>query len=607
LKRIARQRGAVGALVLVVFVLVMLGLAASYLLSRVDNTTADRKQTLARLAKAAEALDAFAGTARRLPCPADPALDTGEELLPAPNSVNCSFPTATVGGTMPWKTIGLRRDDAYDAWGRKLSYRVFAGGTGLTQIGGASMVDCDTHDAPTAPTGVGLGGLCVPNADIYLKSSSPASFIAGKGLSLNDSGTAYTDVAFVVVSHGATGFGGYSGSGARVLPLPVSVAESNHNNASGPFTIRAFSDSETGPSGAQHFDDLLAYRRISDLARRSGLAARDWPEGAIFNSATMQAAIGSSAYGVTSVSSFNFAGNTYTAVGSGSSRISFSTSGGVEGIGVDGPSGGENFLTTSEYIRIDLGLSAGKVGIALNGFSALTVFSTRYREQVQVRFFNGGTAVGSSVVRQGCRDGTGLATFTVMPTIPGQTFNRLEIQPMDVSPPILGIDSSFLVSEFAACSPSSSSCTVTLATSANTCAMPTVAATAFSPTTIAVGGTSVLTLTITNGTDDPAHGGMALTLALPNGLAPAASPSVESSCPAGASFIAVNPAMVSVSPAERSVSLQSMAIAGGVHTCAVRFNVSGSMLGDYAVAIGNLSKTANVMAADSSPATLEVQ
>src|SRR4051812_47300146 len=154
----SRQQGAGGVLIVVVLVLVAVMLLAARILARRDDASEDRKQTQASLARAADALDQYVaagGAAARLPCPSDPTADTGLEAVASIKT--CSFP----GGTLPWRTIGMRRDDAYDAWGRKLSYRVFAdnGNKGsLVQPGGPSLLNCYPDAGPGG--GTDSNGLC---------------------------------------------------------------------------------------------------------------------------------------------------------------------------------------------------------------------------------------------------------------------------------------------------------------------------------------------------------------------------------------------------------------------------------------------------------------
>src|SRR4051812_14020213 len=171
-----RQRGASGLMIAVVLILLVVILLVSRVLSRLGDTAADRNTTLASMQRAQAALDQFAAAAAanaRLPCPADPTQDTGLED-PTPPTGNCN----SDAGTLPWRTIGLRHDDAYDAWGRKLSYRVYSGNKGsLVLAGGPSMINC-TYDAASPDTpGTGTtNGLC--KAD---HSTTQADFLSVSG------------------------------------------------------------------------------------------------------------------------------------------------------------------------------------------------------------------------------------------------------------------------------------------------------------------------------------------------------------------------------------------------------------------------------------------
>lgn len=259
-----RQQGAAGVLIIAVLVLMMAGYLAAEVLGRISTGRGEVGDTTRRLAYVAELLEQYAASARRLPCPADPTLATGAEV-PA-SATTCSFPE----GTVPWSTLGLRSDDSFDAWGRKISYRVYDGAGSLTQANGISMVEC----ALNGGSGTTGSGLCRPADPDPAQRTTQAAFLAGKGLGLTDFGSAYSDVAYVLVSHGPTGAGGYTVSGAR-LGLPVGD-ERDNTKATGPFRNKAFSDPDVEASSASHFDDLMAYRRLPDLVRRLNLGARNW-------------------------------------------------------------------------------------------------------------------------------------------------------------------------------------------------------------------------------------------------------------------------------------------------------------------------------------------
>lgn len=278
----ARERGVVGVVVLGILAVVMAVFVAAYALSRMTGGGGDRDTTMDRLLAAQRKLDEFAAAQRRLPCPADPTLDTGDEGLTAPNAATCT--ANAQAGTLPWKALGMNRVDSFDAWGRKISYRVYQGNNGsLVQPGAIDMTQCDTVEPSvgntTAKAG-GAGGLCVANADPLLRSTSVANFLAGKELQLTEMGAVRANVAYVVLSHGPSGLGGWSASNVQ-LPQPSGQDERDHLNAAGPFVIRQVSTPEVQEKAAGlkgDFDDLLVYRTLPDLVKLAGLEARDWPE-----------------------------------------------------------------------------------------------------------------------------------------------------------------------------------------------------------------------------------------------------------------------------------------------------------------------------------------
>lgn len=455
-------------MVLVVLAIVTVVALATAVLSRLGDVSAESSLASRRLETARSALEAFAGVSARLPCPADPAAsaatETGLEVPTAVGAATCTFPE----GTLPWKTLGMRRDDAMDPWGRRLSYRVYTGASGsLTQPGGVSMVQCDTVES--SPGGVttlavdGSTGLCRPNADITLRATTPAQFLAGKGLGLTDMGAEYLDVAYAIVSHGATGLGGYTASGAR-LDLPAGDERDNTKDT-GPFRIKAHSDLDTEATSNKHFDDLLVYRRLADLVQRIGLGARDWLDlgttSVLFNQPTVSAALGRPVSpGGTGQSTIGFTGAQVTGLTGSStpSEISFDTSGGTGGLGVAG--GGSNLLQSSanESLRVDFDKAGRRFGATLSNFGAYGFF---FFELVRFQFYLGDTPVGGPVLGVSCNYDGGLASFSVSID---QVFDRVEIVPLPApnffgGPP--GI-TAFLVAEVKACDSTASACRTSL-------------------------------------------------------------------------------------------------------------------------------------------------
>jgi hypothetical protein len=418
-------------------VIVLLGamaiFAAISLMFRSTSATATSSQTVAGFATASAALEQFASTAARLPCPADPSADTGDAVPPGPNPT-CTFPA----GTIPWRTIGMSREDALDAWGWKIGYRVYTGNAGsLTQAEGASLVHCDTN--PVLPAGktplVGnSGGTCRPTHN-----TRHTDFLDGKGLTVTDFGTAHSDVAYVLVSFGPSGNGGYTSAGLQKQPVPTNADESANTTATGPFVARASTTTGLQPASVNFFDDVLFYRKLTDFVKGANLSARDWPEltvtsNIVLNAATVGAAVGDSV---------SFGDNLRaTSIDLGSARISGFRSGnrttnlsfeeGANGTSGDGIGGiGINRTNTlissagAEFVRID------------------------FDDKVEFRFYDGGTLVGSPILKGGCNADGGLASFSLDP---GGAYDSVDIIPLSAT--AAGgytSTSALLISAFAAC------------------------------------------------------------------------------------------------------------------------------------------------------------
>ena len=467
------QRGAVLALVLAIVVMLMVAGAATYALSRLTGAREDTGDVSKRLEAAAAALEQFAGTAQRLPCPANPAVDDGVEVQAS--AATCTYPE----GTVPWRTIGMRRDDSYDPWGRKISYRVYTGNKGsFTQPGGISMVECDTVE-PSAgavtPVAANAGGLCVSNTNPQLRSTSAAAFLAGKGLAVVDNGTARI-AAFVLVSHGVTGLGGYTVSGARLGDPSNASPERENMRDTGPFTAKAFSNVEEKATGNDHFDDFVVYRTIDDLVKKVGLAARDWPEPAAvlpnvtFDAPTIATATGSTPAAGASLgaTSLTFNGTVVTASNAAYDANPSSTTpptlayevdslSAQGGLGVYGGSNSQISSATGEYIRIALPAPAAKFGVTLNQFDSLFGIL----ERVQFRFYQGATLI-STLQKSACHDSAD--NMLTSYSFDVGSFDSVEVRP--VASTVALIPTSLSLASIVACTSSSPSCRTALAIAA---------------------------------------------------------------------------------------------------------------------------------------------
>jgi hypothetical protein len=251
--------------------------------------------TQQRLLALRQALVNFASVNGRLPCPASGALDTG---LAVPNGAAAAC--INTNGTVPWTTLGLPRDAALDAWGRKVSYRVFAGATGLTVAGGASLVNC-APTAASAPVAPNFQCAALPPRTDPVLVLAPA---LRPGLAVYDDGaqpsTTVWQVALVLISHGASGAGAWTSGGIQQALPPVANAVERANglvlNAANvpispalcplpPAVMPAqpgchyrinHSDATVALTANNHFDDQVVYVTFTDLFREAGRAARNW-------------------------------------------------------------------------------------------------------------------------------------------------------------------------------------------------------------------------------------------------------------------------------------------------------------------------------------------
>ena len=422
---LTRQRGLSGVLMAVILIVVAVIALATLALSRLNKSAERSREMAVRFSHLDDAFTQFVAASGRLPCPADPAADTG---IAVPSAAG---PCTHGEGTVPWQSIGARRDDAIDPWGNRISYRVYSVAVGgLTQDRGASMVDCDTGDSgPVDPA----TGVCLASP----KDTGAANFLGAKGLDVDDLGTA-KKAAYVLVSHGETGFGAYTTVGTR-KDLPAAGGSERSNTAvTGPFAVKAFSSAQSDPpppTHPSHFDDYVAYRNLEDLVRKAGLFARNWPEEAAATGSTTSASFGESALetaiggSVTSGQSVGQVSVTFTGVVAsgqvedGSQELTYVDSGGMAGIGVAG--GGSALIQSSanESVRFSFTESFSRFGITLNDFGTFASFVERF----ELRFFRGDAQVGSQVIGKGCALDGGTASFQVNF---GQLFDAVVVTPL---------------------------------------------------------------------------------------------------------------------------------------------------------------------------------
>jgi len=468
-----RQRG---FFILTIFLLVLFALgifAFTRLNSGSVRASEQDAENRAGHVRIRNALISFASSYGYLPCPADGAAGTGA-AVPVAASVVCTAPA----GTVPWATLGLTAADAIDAYQNKISYRVYTGVTGLTQARGASMTDCDSVRAPLpVPQTVGIDaatGLCRADHD-----TSPAQFLAGKGLSVTDSGALVGSVAFVLVSHGRNGAGAFNAAGVQNALPNAASAEYGHTRAAGPFVIKASNTTDLAPYDPAYFDDEVSYITIDELLKRAGAVARDWPDPAppvpppisstTFTSgdiAAAAAAAGAAPQGTsTNTNSINVNGVTISSASTSGGAREISSLTGTSGYGIGvisttATTGGT--ISNSDLLTLAFGTTGQKLALMLVDFGSVS----GQNERAHIVLKNGGATVLDAIITS-CRSGSQLASYSIPASA---AFDRVEISALTRSGSTSS--SSFLLGSIALCAAAATSCTTGDATATTACAYP---------------------------------------------------------------------------------------------------------------------------------------
>ena len=269
-------------LVLALLAVVLAVIASTYIFSVIASTGLTdvvRAQTsIERMEKIRAAVVTYVAIYGNVPCGADGTSPTDAGTSIPTTTYTCSATAQT--GTVPWQTLNLPQTDSYDGWGRKVSYRVYTGDTGVTA--GTPLLLPPPADMTQCDSAGGTATLSAPNYLCDSGTRAPdSSFmdpIIRPGLIVSDQGRTFTQVALVLVSHGATGNGAWLGNGLRsTMPPNSNTAERDNANSTGPFWIKTASDKSVDAGGATHFDDRVVYMTIRDLIVAAGRGARDWP------------------------------------------------------------------------------------------------------------------------------------------------------------------------------------------------------------------------------------------------------------------------------------------------------------------------------------------
>ena len=277
-----KQRG----LFLVLFVIALAVLMAVVIFGNSLSSVARRVDTAAKnqesFAVINAALTQFLQSNLRLPCPAKATLDPTNIAFGKEDTVSPTDTTTcqSQSGVVPWKSLELLQPAALDAWGRMISYRVYDGTMGYTRTNGLNLAHClDGDVSPVYPLS-GTGTTCNPTNHENARSDF---FAVAVGLSVNDGGTPKSQVAYALISHGASGYGAFVPTNPPTrLTMPTATskeflnADANSNVAK-TYWILDPSATEVLAEDAAHFDDIVSYAIASDLVVAAKVGARAWP------------------------------------------------------------------------------------------------------------------------------------------------------------------------------------------------------------------------------------------------------------------------------------------------------------------------------------------
>ena len=272
-------------IVVVILVLAIL-IAMAAALTRGVTAAQKRSQTGTRIAAADAALIQFVMQNRRLPCPADGRIATGmpNAGVEARDDVTdvCTLPGAGAQqhGVVPWVSLGIGEGDATDGWDRRLTYRVH---TTLVADNIMDMSQCDpAGDAD--PTGAGAcAGSC--SAATVASCTKPSKYLGegavpDKGFNVRTIVGANvmlppaTGAAYVLISPGESGGGGYLGSGTLATSTTTDGTEEAINYADKPVQAYYVDDALSDIAGPNHFDDIVSRPSVLTVITKAALGPR---------------------------------------------------------------------------------------------------------------------------------------------------------------------------------------------------------------------------------------------------------------------------------------------------------------------------------------------
>ena len=275
-------------LIEIVVVLLIFGVLFSMaaVITRGVAAAQKRSITASRMAAVDAAILQFVQQQKRMPCPGDGTLASNNAA--AGTEGNRTPANGCTGnqqnGVVPWRALGITENDASDGWDRRLTLRVDAA---LAADNGMNLAACD----PAGSAAIGAGNQCntaCTNATLTTACTPPSAYLLNKGLKVkNIAGTVlmdpttttpHTGAAYVLISPGETGGGGYMSAGVLGASTTTDGTEEMKNYASLPYVSLAATyyvdDTINDTGGANHFDDLVSHPSVMAVASKAGLGPR---------------------------------------------------------------------------------------------------------------------------------------------------------------------------------------------------------------------------------------------------------------------------------------------------------------------------------------------
>ncbi|MEO8331545.1 MAG: type II secretion system protein [Gallionella sp.] len=238
------------AMVLFIVTLLLAGLVPTITAQLEQQRTSETRKLMNEIK---EALIGYAVINGQLPCPADPAIISGQTGAGIKRSTCTTYANST--GVVPWATLGVSETDG---WGNRFTYRVtpeFADAIILNTFGFDTSQGCSSIFACTPPSNPPFSSFALCSCGAYSVNSAATGGV-----------TVTANVPAIIISHGKNGAGAYTRQGTQ-LAVGSNLDEKDNSNGAG--DSKYVSHAQT--SG---FDDLVDWITPNILYNRMVTAGK---------------------------------------------------------------------------------------------------------------------------------------------------------------------------------------------------------------------------------------------------------------------------------------------------------------------------------------------